>query len=181
MPTVQIHRRTGATATPTDTDVTSINSRMNATDAHSVSGTTFPVKIPDAGTNYSYWMSGRLKVTSNTAGSTINNMQWYTDGSMDFGTGIDMNVASASGYIQATGTEGTSGDEMGANHTELIDSVSGAANYASGSTLNIATSSTGTSSTGFIGDWVITQGTVDSTAGVGASSQENKTYQYDVS
>ena len=179
MATVKIFRLTGST--PTETDITSINTRLNATDAHSTGGTTNPIKIPDSGTNYSYWATTRLNVTDNPDSNTVDNMKWYTDGSMDYGTGVGMNVAAASGYVQATGAEGETGDELGATHTDLINTVTGAGSYTSASPMAIDTSNTGTSSTGFIGDWIAQQVTVDSTAGVGATSTETLTFQFDIS
>lgn len=182
MATVKIFRRTGASGSPTDTDVTSINSRLNAVDSHSTGGTTNPVKIPNSGTNYSYWGSFRIKVTSNTGSNTIDNMKFYTDGSNNFGTGISGVVASASGYAQATGTQGTTGDELTtSNYADLNESPSDAFGYTSGSALDLTTSGTGTSASGFIGDYAVYQIQVDDTASVGASSQETNTFQYDVS
>lgn len=182
MANVKIYRRTGASGSPTDTDVTSINSRLNAVDTHSTGGTTNPVKIPTAGTNYSYWGSFRIQVTSNTGSSTIDNLKFYTDGTNNFGTGISGVVASASGYVQATGTQGTTGDELTtSSYSNLNEAPSDAFGYTSGSPLSLTTSGTGTSSTGFIGDYVVYQIQVDSTASVGASSQETNTFQYDVS
>ena len=182
MATVKIYRFTGATGSPTETDVTSINSRLNAVDSHSTGGTTNPVKIPDSGTNYSYWGSFRMKVTENTDSNTIDNMKFYTDGVNDFGTGISGVVASASGYVQATGTQGTTGDELTTgSYPELNEAPSDAFGYTSGSALDLTTSGTGTSSTGFIGDYVAYQIQVGDTASVGASSQEISNFQYDVS
>jgi len=177
--TVKIFRITGASGSTTDTDITSINTRLLADDTHTTAGTTNPVRIPTTGTNYSYWATLRLKVTSNTANATISNMKWYTDGTNNLGTGVGLNVAAASAYVQATGTQGTTGDEMSANHTGLITSVTGAFNYTSSNPLSINTSNTGTSSTGYIGDYVVLQLTVDSTASTGATPQETITFQWD--
>jgi hypothetical protein len=69
--TVLVRRLTGAG--PTATDITSINTRANAEDAHSTAGTTNPIQIPAAGTNYSYWVVTRLDVTAGTY-TTINNL-----------------------------------------------------------------------------------------------------------
>lgn len=92
--TVQIGRKTGV-APGTFTDITSINTRANAEDVHSVAGTSNPIRIPSAGTNYSYWVSTRLKVTVTPAG-TIDNLRWFTDGANNFGTGVTCKGAKAS-------------------------------------------------------------------------------------
>ena len=176
--TVKIYRHHGET--PTKTEVNDINTRLMAEDSHSTAGTTNPIRVPDTGSNYSYWATFRLNVTANAETNTINNMKWYTDGSNDLGTGIEMEVAKASAYGQAVGTEGTSGSAL-SNHAHLITSVTGAFNYASGSPLDIDTTSTGTGSTGEIGDFVVVQMKVGTTAGAGASTQETITFQYDES
>lgn len=175
--TVIINRLTGTD--PTKDNITDTNTRLKADDTHSVSDSTNPVRVPDSGTNYSYWCSTRMEVTTNTEGNTISNMKFYTDGSNDLGTGLGMDIALASAYDQAVGVEGTSGSAIDGNHSNLISSVTGAFNYDSSNPLDIDATVTGTSSTGDIGDFVITQGTVDSTAGAGASSQETYSYQYD--
>lgn len=176
---VQILRKTGAT--PDNTDITGVNTRLKADDSHSTSGTTNPIQVPDSGTNYSFWATMRLNVNTNADGNTINNMKWYTDGSNDLGTGLGLDVALASAYDQAVGTEGESGSAIDGNYANLINSVTAAFNYDSTSPLDIDSTVTGTSTTGEIGDFVINQGTVDSTAGAGASTQETISYQYDES
>ncbi len=105
--TVTIRRLTGAG--PTSTDVTSINTRANAEDAHSTAGTTNPIQIPAAGTNYSYWVVTQLSADTSPSG-TINNVKWYTDGANGFGTGVTAKGNTATGYVQATGTPGTTGN-----------------------------------------------------------------------
>lgn len=175
---VEIIRKTGST--PTTTQITSSNTRLNAEDAHSTSGTTNPVKIPDSGTNYSFWATTQLEVTDNTEGYTVDNIKWYTDGSNDLGTDLGMNVATASSYVQATGTTGETGDELTTtNHTGLNASPSDAFAYTSSSPLSVSGSIAG--STGEVGDMVVQQITVGATASVGASTQEQGTFQYDVS
>ena len=171
--TVQLRRWTGST--PTKTDVTGGSTRLNAMDDASP-GTSNPVRIPDLGTNYSYWASFQLY--ADTAPSNeINNIKFYTDGSDDLGTGIGLNVATATSYVQATGTEGTSGDELTTgNHTSLNASPSDAFGYTSGSPLSVSGS---TSTTGDFGDQMVLQMTVDSTAGSGASASESMSVSYD--
>ena len=104
--TVLIRRLTGAG--PTATDITSINTRANAEDAHSTAGTSNSILVPTAGTNYSFWVNTRLDVTAIIAG-TVDNLRWYTDGSNNFGTGVGCNVATAGVYGQASGSAGVTG------------------------------------------------------------------------
>lgn len=174
--TVVIRRLTGAG--PTATDITSINTRANAEDAHSTAGTTNPIQIPAAGTNYSYWVVTRLDVTAGTY-TTINNLKWYTDGGNGFGTGITCRVGTATGYTQATGTAGTTGTELTVgNYATFTLGNANAFTYTSGSPLSV-TGSTSSNATGQFGDRVVYQIEVGTTASPGASASETFTYRYD--
>ncbi len=87
MATIVIERLTSTG--PTHTNVTSTNSRIDASDAHSTNSTANPVSIPTSGLNYSYWATFRLKCT--VAPTTlINNIKFYMDGSNTFGTDVDL-------------------------------------------------------------------------------------------
>src|SRR5215212_7998827 len=115
--TVTIRRWTGSSGAPTKTNITSINTRANAEDAHSTAGTSNSILIPTSGTNYSYWVATRLSVDAITGG-TVDNIRWYTDGTNNFGTGVTCKVAITGGsvntavYAQAAGTPGTSGSQL---------------------------------------------------------------------
>jgi len=172
--TVLIKRLTGAG--PTDTDITSINTRANAEDAHTTAGTSNSILVPSSGTNYSYWVTTRLDVTAIDNG-TVDNVKWYTDGSNNFGTGVGCRVGTATGYVQATGTEGTTGDELtSGNYTGFTLGNADAFTYDSASPLDVTGS---TSSTGQFGDRVVYQIEVGPTASSGATAQETFTWRYD--
>lgn len=173
--TVIVNRWTGSTGSPTKTDISSTNTRANAVDSHSTGGTSNPIKIPGSGTNYSYWVSTRLDVSTNSSGNTIDNIKWYTDGGAFTETGVDANVASASAYEQATGTTAETGDAL-SGHGSLSNSVTGAFTYTSGSPLSVSGSTTGT---GDFGDFVVYQVTVSANASPQTTSQETFTWQYD--
>lgn len=174
--TAIIERKTGSG--PTDTDITSSNTRLQASDVHTSAGTDNPIQVPDSGTNYSFWATMRLEITNNPDGNTISNMKWYTDGSNNLGTDIGLDVAPATAYAEASGTVGESGSSIDAAHPHA-SAASGAFNFDSTSPLAIDNSSTGTASTGEIGDYVINQITVATGAAAGSSSQETCTFQYD--
>lgn len=172
--TIKINRLTGVG--PTATDITSINTRANAEDAHTTAGTSNSILVPAAGTNYSYWVVTQLECTAITAG-TVDNIKWYTDGSNNFGTGVGCNVNTASGYVQATGTAGTTGTELTTgNYATLAGAPTDAFAYTSGSPLSVSGT---TSTTGAFGDRVVYQITVGSTASSGATAQETFTWRYD--
>lgn len=179
--TVQIQRFTGAS--PSGTDITGINTRANAEDAHSTAGTTNPIQIPAAGSNYSYWVSTRLVCTVTPSG-TINNIRWYTDGANGFGTGVTCKGAKAStgadsGYRQATGTPGSTGTELTqVNHTGLDEAPADVFGYTSGSPKSL-TGSISNPSTGAFGDYWIYQTIIGSTASPGATNAETFYWKYD--
>lgn len=172
--TVQIRRWTGST--PTKTDVTSINSRLNAYDGHSTADTSNPILIPPTGTNYSFWATFCLYVAAITGG-TVNNIKWYTDGSNGLGTGISLKVsANATSYTQATGTDGQSGTVLNNTNYPGVGTPANAFDYTSSSPLSVTGSTTGT---GDVGNLVVLQLEVASTASQGATPQETITWQYD--
>lgn len=176
--TVTIRRWTGASGGPTKTDITAINTRANAEDAHTTAGTSNPVQVPESGSNYSYWVSTRLSADTSPSG-TIDNIRWYTDGSNNFGTGITHVVNTASAYVQATGTAGVTGTELTTgNHANLAGAPANSFARTSGSPLTV-TGSISNPSTGDFGHFVVWQFVIDSTAGPGASAQETFTFKYD--
>jgi hypothetical protein len=173
--TVIINRLTGSG--PTLNNITGINTRANAEDAHSTSGTANPIQIPASGTNYSYWVVTRLQCT--VAPSTlINNLKWFTDGGNGFGTGVTCKVQTASGYVQATGTPGESGTQLTTgNYASLAGAPSDAFAYTSASPLSVSGSIGAT--TGEFGDRVVYQIEVASTASPGVTPSETFTWRYD--
>jgi hypothetical protein len=191
--TVQIHRHTGVGTTGGGTsqdDITSINTRANAQDAHETADVDNPIQIPAAGTNYSYWVSTRLNVTVTPSG-TIDNIRWYSDGSNNFGTGVtcvagyaDEDDVTNDGYRIATGTPGETGDILNeTNYDSLIDQggstyTSDAFGFTSGSPLSIG-GSMDNPATGVLGDFVVYQILVGTSASPGATTQETFTFKYD--
>ena len=171
--TVQIRRLHGAT--PTSTDITSANTRLNAEDAAST-GTTNPVQIPAAGTKYSYWAVTQLNCTVAPSVS-ISNLKWYTDGASGLGTGVGLVANTANGYVQATGTAGDTGTQLTTgNYPTLAGTPVDAFVYTSGSPLSVTGS---TSATGAFGDRVVMQLTVGTTASPGVTAAETITWRYD--
>lgn len=176
--TVVIKRWTGSSGSPTKTDITGINTRANAEDAHTTAGTDNPIQVPSSGTNYSFWVSTRLSATSSPSG-TIDNLRWYTDGSNNFGTGITCKGNTASAYAQATGTDGVTGDQLNTtNHEDLAGAPVDVFGHTSGSPKSVP-GSISNPSTGDFGDFFVYQIEVADTAGPGATAQETFTWKYD--
>lgn len=109
--TVTVRRWTGASGAITKTDVSGITSLGNWDDAHFASAPTYPIQIPSAGTNYSWWATFGLSADT-TPATSISNLKFYTDGTSGFFTNVALkaqtaNVGADSGYRQAVGTDGT--------------------------------------------------------------------------
>lgn len=161
---------------PTATDITSINTRANAEDAHSTAGTSNSILVPTAGTNYSYWVSTRLDVTAITSG-TVDNLRWYTDGSNTLGTGVTCKGQEATSYVQATGTPGTSGTQLTTgNHAGLTGSPVDVFTFTSGSPKTLTGTTT---TTGQFGSEFVYQIEVGTTASSGATGSETFTWKVD--
>jgi hypothetical protein len=125
---------------------------------------------PDTGqTNRSFWKTFFLNAESSPTG-TINNIKWFTDGALGW-TGMTLRVGVTSGYTQATGTLGTTGDASAVATTD-------ATTYTSASPLSVTGSITNPN-TGKITDYVVLQVSVSDTAAAGLMPTENVTWRYD--
>lgn len=174
--TVQILQHTGSSGSPTKTQVDGTNTRFHSADIQSSASTSSSILIPDSGTNYSFWRSLRLTITAITGG-TVDNLRYYTDGSNNYGTGVTCKVATANSYVQATGTDGETGDQLTVgNHGDLDGAPSDSFGYTVGSPLAVTGSS---SATGDFGDFIVEQLEIASTASSGVTAQETKTIKYD--
>lgn len=175
--TVTIRERTGSSGAPTNTDITSANSRYLLTDATSASATTTPLQIPASSTNNSFWKSRYLNADTTPAG-TIDTIKYYTDGSDSYGTGVTEVVSTASSltYVQATGTA-TSGTLLSNTNYSGSGTAVNTFSYTSGSPLSL-TGSISNPSTGKASDFWVEQMIVASTAAPGATTQETKTVIY---
>ena len=180
--TVLITRWSGASSGPTTTDITSTTNRAQTGDGTGAgSPTTSPIPVPTSGTNYSYWVSTRLSVSAAAAGS-ITNVRWYTDGANSLGTGVGLNVATATTYVQATGTPNTTGNQLtSANHNFISGYGTSATDaFAKTSAAPISVNgSIGSVTGGAWADFVVYQVTVVNTAGPGVATESGITYQYD--
>jgi hypothetical protein len=174
--TVIVNRLTGAG--PTATSIKAINTVANAQDAHeaTAASSSNPIKIPAAGTNYSYWVVTRLQTTVAPSG-TVNNLRWHTDGANNLGTGIGCNVNTANAYDQASGTVAVTGDILNTtNYTGLAGAATDCFAETSGAPLAVTGSTTTTEQ---FGDRVVYQLTVATTASAGTTGQETITWLYD--
>ncbi|RLD00135.1 MAG: hypothetical protein DRI65_16655 [Chloroflexota bacterium] len=179
--TILINRLTGAG--PTQTNITSVNTRGSTSDNPYTTETTNPIPIPTAGTNFSYWLVTQLNCTALPTG-TVDAIKWYTDGTNSFGTGVACKVATANVYDQAGGTTGTTGTELtvanyGNGTTDLDGAPVDAFGKTSAAPLSVTGSVTSAGSTGLFADRVVYQYGVISTASPGTTIQETISWQYD--
>lgn len=175
--TVQIRRWTGTVGAPVQTQIDSSTSRMSVSDDPNP-GVTNPIPVPPSGIYYSYWLSSRLYVSVTPTG-TIDNLKWFTDAANTFGTGVTCAVATATSYVEATGTLGTTGDELTTgNHAGIGANPLGAFGYTTGAPLSVTGSLTNPS-TGDLGDWVVYQVGLAPTTPPGDSGVETFTFRYD--
>lgn len=183
--TVTINRLTGPAGTIVETDITSINTRVNADDIHSVASTTNPIEIPSGADNFSFWCTTQLDVTV-APDNLIDNLEWFTDGVNSYGTGVTCvaSTAARASYTTAPGTVGQTGTVLNdtnytggtltpATPTDVFAFVTGTPKAITGST----------TTTGAFGDMLIYQVVVDNTASPGdhppGGSEETFTWRYD--
>jgi len=154
---------------------------------------TYPIPIPAAGFNYSYWMSLALTITNIQAATVLNNHQVYMDGACGWALGtsgellVGVRDAGDNGcpdasYEQAAGTQGTSGYDMadGANGHDYYLGQTPAYepldDYSSGATLEVDTQDL-VAANSF--DHIVIQAKCDTDAVRGAQASEVVTFQYD--
>jgi len=152
---------------PTATTIT--NLRFNTDDTVNP-GTTNPMVKPSAGINRSYWKTVYLNADDSPSG-TINNCKVYCDGTISW-TGATVYLGSTGTYAQATGTEGTAGDDSSVATADITTfSASASAKQLTGSIDNPAT--------GKITDYVVMQVDLSTSAVAGTFAAETLTFQYD--
>jgi hypothetical protein len=168
--TVSVKERNGSG--PTDTTVTT--AVFSASDVPAP-GTANPMVRPGTGgTNFSFWKHLFLNADT-TPAVTINNVTWYTDGTIGFGTGLTLKAGTRATYTQATGTTGTSGTDAA---TGLSITMTAAGIYIVSAPLAVPGSVTNPA-TGKITDFLVLQITIAETAGPGVLATETSTWGYD--
>jgi len=174
--TVIINRLTGAG--PAKSAITGINTRANAFDTHTTADTANPIEIPGAGTNYSYWVTTRLETTV-APDNLIDNIEWFTDGSNTYGTGITAKGESATGYTQATGTPGVTGTQLTTTvYTTMAEPPTDLFAFTTGAPKAITGSTTTTEEFGDSFIYQVEVGTT-ATAGTKPGTPESFTWRFD--
>lgn len=119
------------------------------------------------GSDFSYEKWLRLKITGNTtSGSTsavIQSLEWYTDGTNNFGTGTGMFVRTSTAFSSPVEPTST---------TDFTDAFT----YNSTSTLSLSTGSF--SSTGWVGPFLVATFRATTGISVGLTGTETGTFKY---
>lgn len=171
------------------TKATAASPRLHTSDIV-VANNTYPIPIPSAGFNYSYWQNLALTITNIYDAAVLNNHQVYMDGACGWalGTSGDLlvgvrdtgdNGCPDASYDQATGTEGTTGDYIGDGHAYYLGQTPPAAaldGYTSVATLEVDTQDL-VAAGSF--DHIVIQAKVDTDATRGAQVAETITFVYD--
>lgn len=179
----------------TTTGGSPVNVRFKTDDDNTIN-TTSPIPIPTlAAVRRSYWKHLYLKVIGGSF-TQIDNIRFYTDGTLWTGTTLYVGTGSAgtahlpkksqhntSGYDQATGVVGTSGDGLQAGHT-LVTAEVDASTYTSAAPLTVSISGIKTgetiTSTNDTSDYVVLQLSVASGVGnPGTLTSETIFFKYD--
>lgn len=158
--TVQIIEKNGAGGTPTDK--TSGQIRFKNADNATVD-TSNPMVKPGAGTDYSFEKWLRLNVTGGTY-TEITNIRAYCDGSVSFGTGVDVYAKAVASYATPAEATGTAG-------------YANISTYTSGSPLSLGAGPF--SSTGEKGDHLVMMMAVGTSASGGLTPTETLTIAWD--
>lgn len=195
--TIKVQELTGATGSKTYTDngAGTTTVRLFTADQATNQTTpqiTYPIPIPAAGFNYSYWKHVCLDVSGTF--TKVDNIRHYSDGAIGwaFGSGGALNRGNRdsgdkgcpdASYMQATGTAGTTGDELGATHTYYSGQTTKTVSVASDTSASPATiDSTGVTTAGKT-KGVVLQVKVDTAANgatSGVQTAETLTFKYDV-
>ena len=166
--------------------------RMHTSDIVTADNT-YPIPIPAAGFNFSYWMNLALTITNIQDATVLNNHQVYMDGACGWalGTSGELNIGQRdagdngcpdASYEQATGTEGTTGYDL-ADDTNGHDYYKDQApeEAALDSFTSVATCEVDTQDLVAAGsfDHIVIQAKCDTDAVRGAQASEVVTFQYD--
>lgn len=163
------------------------NFRMCTTDAYNPLAT-FPIPIPGAGFNYSYWKSLCLNFTGTF--TTINNIRYYTDGSEYTGLGTSGEIRRGNrdagddgcpdgSYDQATGTPGTTGDDVETHSYFSAQTTKSVDTFATDVIGTPATVHSADISAPGRSNHMVLQAKIDTDAVLGAKTPETYTFLYD--
>lgn len=140
-------------------------------------GANYPIPIPSTGTYYSYAKSIAFYVDV-APDTSITGIYIYTDGTLGWGAGATVYIGDQypTSYVQATGTPGTTGNEMTTFYTG-VTSKTDLFTYTSASPKGTI-DQVATSGTGRYTKYIVLQEAVTNAATSGAKIAETITFKY---
>lgn len=116
---VKLNRLTGPTGSVVYTDVVDTTFRASLSDNPSP-GNDYVLELPNPGqVIHSFWVSLQLETTT-APDILLDNVRISTDGDNDW-TGVEAHISLASSYVQATGVQGSYGNQLNdTNHSSLL-------------------------------------------------------------
>lgn len=178
--TIHIYRWTGLAGAPAKAhiDAGSVGTTRLSTSDEPDPGTGYPVPIPSENYRYSYWCATRLFAENINTGCTVNNLKFYTNGSLLQGLWLMGNDATT--YIQAAGTEGTTGIELNlTNYSTLSTAPVDVLDWVESSQKSIAGSLVGPQTDQDLGDFIVFQLRVGVEASPGLTDSPTFYWAYD--
>lgn len=173
-------------------DLTNDATRLQTKDQYDKADTTYPIPIPAADFNYSYWIHMCLDLAGTF--TKINNVRHYSDGDIGWNYGTsgqlyrgnhdtgDDGCAMPTEYEVATGTEGTTGhaiDDATNGHSSYNTQTTKTANLASDTSVSPATIDSTDHEEAGKTKAVVIQVKVDTDATQGEQADETMTWKYD--
>jgi hypothetical protein len=172
--TVTIQEWNGTTGSPTQTDKTSGDIRYRQSNSSTVDANN-PLSKPTSGSTWSFDKWLQLHIGSTGPTGSITNLQFYTDGTNNYGTGITAFIKTTNIASGAFTTPVNAGTDTG--YTNMFTFNSGAAKNMDAVTAGAPYSGT----TVNIGDFAVLHMTIDTTvtAPQNPTSSETLTWSWD--
>jgi len=176
----------GSDGSPNKTTASTL--RFRTDDNPDLIDTSNPLIIPDSGLNHSFWQHIALAISGTF--DEVSNIRFHTDGTIGYTLGTDGKVVrgnrdsgdngcAEADYDVATGTTGTSGDDLGGNHGFYSGQTTSEADISNDTSGSPATIDSNTYTSNTSTKAVVLQADVDTDASPGIQSDETFTFLYD--
>ncbi len=176
----------GSAGSPTKTSASTF--RFRSDDSPATIDNTNPLVIPSSGQNYSYWAHIALAISGTF--TQVDNIRAYSDGTIGWTLGTtgqvrrgnrdsgDNGTPEAS-YDVASGTSGTTGDDLETAHSYYSAQTTKSSNFASDTSASPVTVDTTAHTSAASSKALVLQVKVDNDATLGSQASETFTFLYD--
>jgi len=162
--------------------------RFRTDDSPTTIDTSNPLIVPDSGLNHSFYMS--IAVAFSGTFDEVSNIRFHTDGGIGYTLGTNGGVVrgnrdsgdngvTEANYEEATGTVGSSGDDLGSNHGYFSGQSTPEADISNDTSSSPATIDSNTYTSNTSTKAVVLQADIDTDASSGVQSDETITFLYD--